>query len=44
MTNFDFLLAYPQFNTFSSTAAAAEKIVHIDPAAGVISAAGHGLL
>lgn len=37
MTNFDFLLAYPQFNTFSSTAAAAEKIVHIDPAAGAMN-------
>ena len=37
MTNFDFLLAYTQFNTFSSAAAAAERVTHIDPAAGVIN-------
>lgn len=37
MTNFDFLTLDPQFNTFSSVAVSAEKIMHIDPAAGVIN-------
>ena len=35
MTNFEFLLAYPQFNTFSATAVATEKIVHSDLATGL---------
>ncbi|MBQ4583207.1 MAG: DEAD/DEAH box helicase family protein [Oscillospiraceae bacterium] len=37
MTNFDFLTLDPQFNTFSDVAVSAEKIMHIDPAAGVIN-------
>ncbi len=37
MTNFDFLTSEPQFNTFSSVAVSAEKILHIDPAASVIN-------
>ena len=37
MTNFDFLTSEPQFNTFSSVAVSAEKILHIDPAACVIN-------
>lgn len=37
MTNFDFLLSDPQFNTFSDVAVAAEKILHIDHAASVIN-------
>ena len=37
MTNFDFLLAEPQFSPFSETAVAAEKILHIDPAASVMN-------
>ena len=31
MTNFDFLTADPQFNTFSSVAVSAEKVLPIDP-------------
>ena len=30
MTNFDFLLAYPQFEPFASTAVATERVLHID--------------
>ena len=30
MTNFDFLLSYPQFEPFSATAVAAERVLHID--------------
>ncbi|MCC8078537.1 MAG: DEAD/DEAH box helicase family protein [Oscillospiraceae bacterium] len=37
MTNFDFLLSDPQFNTFASVAVSAEKILHIDPAACVLN-------
>ena len=37
MTNFDFLTLDPQFNTFSDVAVSAEKIMHIDPAAGIIN-------
>ena len=37
MTNFDFLTSDPQFNTFSSVAVSAEKILHIDPSAAVIN-------
>ena len=37
MTNFDFLTSDPQFNTFASAAVAAERILHIDPAACVLN-------
>ncbi len=37
MTNFDFLTHDGQFNTFSDVAVAAEKIIHIDPAACVLN-------
>ena len=37
MTNFEFLTLDPQFNTFSDVAVSAEKIMHIDPAAGIIN-------
>ena len=37
MTNFDFLTRDGQFNTFSDVAVAAEKIIHIDPAACVLN-------
>ena len=37
MTNFDFLTRDVQFNTFSDVAVAAEKIIHIDPAACVLN-------
>ena len=37
MTNFDFLTLDPQFNTFSDVAVSAEKIMNIDPAAGIIN-------
>jgi len=37
MTNFDFLTSDPQFDTFSSVAVSAERILHIDPAACVIN-------
>ncbi len=37
MTNFDFLLADPQFTTFADVAVSAEKILHIDPAACVLN-------
>ena len=37
MTNFDFLEQYQQFNSFASVAVAAEKILHIDPAASVVN-------
>ena len=30
MTNFDFLLSYPQFESFAETAVAAERVLHID--------------
>ncbi len=33
MTNFDFLLTYPPFESFAGTAVSAERILHIDPAA-----------
>lgn len=37
MTNFDFLLSDPQFDTFSSVAVAAENILHIDVDSCVIN-------
>ena len=37
MTNFDFLTQDPQFDSFSSVAVSAEKILHIDAAAAVIN-------
>ena len=37
MTNFDFLTSDSQFNSFSSVAVSAEKILHIDPSAAVIN-------
>jgi len=37
MTNFDFLTSEPQFNTFSSAAVSAEKILHIDPSASILN-------
>ena len=37
MTNFDFLTTDPQFDAFSGVAVAAEKILHIDPAASVLN-------
>ncbi|MCD8367970.1 MAG: DEAD/DEAH box helicase family protein [Clostridiales bacterium] len=37
MTNFDFLTAEPQFAPFAPAAVAAEKILHIDPAACVLT-------
>ncbi|MCF2660919.1 DEAD/DEAH box helicase family protein [Pseudoflavonifractor phocaeensis] len=37
MTNFDFLISDPQFNTFASVAVSAERILHIDPAACVLN-------
>ena len=37
MTNFDFLLTDPRFESFAQTAVAAEKILHIDPAACVVN-------
>ena len=37
MTNFDFLISNSQFNTFSSVAVSAEKILHIDPSASVLN-------
>ena len=37
MTNFDFLTSDPQFNTFSTVAVSAERILHIDPAACVLN-------
>ena len=37
MTNFDFLTSDLQFNTFSSVAVSAERILHIDPAACVLN-------
>ena len=37
MTNFDFLLANPQFATFSTAAVAAERILNIDPGACVLN-------
>ena len=37
MTNFDFLTSDPQFNTFSSVAVSAEKILHIDPSASILN-------
>lgn len=37
MTNFDFLLADPQFSSFADVAVSAEKILHIDPAACVLN-------
>jgi type I restriction enzyme R subunit len=37
MTNFDFLTADPQFDSFSSVAVSAEKIYHIDPSACVLN-------
>ena len=37
MTNFDFLISDPQFNTFSSIAVSAEKILHIDPSASILN-------
>ena len=37
MTNFDFLTSDPQFNTFSTVAVSAERILHIDPSACVLN-------
>ena len=37
MTNFDFLTQDPQFAAFADVAVAAEKILHIDPAACVLN-------
>ena len=37
MTNFDFLTSDPQFDTFSSVAVAAERIVPIDPSAAILN-------
>ena len=37
MTNFDFLVSDPQFDTFSSVAVAAEKILHIDSSASILN-------
>ncbi len=37
MTNFDFLTQDPQFDSFSSVAVSAEKILHIDVAACIIN-------
>ena len=37
MTNFDFLTRDPQFDSFSSVAVSAEKILHIDPAASILN-------
>ena len=37
MTNFDFLTSDPQFDTFSSVAVAAERILHIDPSAAILN-------
>ena len=37
MTNFDFLTSDLQFNTFSSVAVSAEKILHIDPSACILN-------
>ena len=37
MTNFDFLTSAPQFNSFSTVAVSAERILHIDPAACVLN-------
>ena len=36
MTNFDFLLSDPGFTAFAEAAIAAEKILHMDPAAAVL--------
>ena len=38
MTNFDFLTSDPGFASFADTAIAAEKILHIDPAAAILNA------
>ena len=35
MTNFDFLTADPQFDTFSPVAVSAEKILHTHPLEGM---------
>lgn len=37
MTNFSFLLSEPEFAPFAEVAIAAEKILHIDPAASVLN-------
>lgn len=37
MTNFDFLTSDPQFDTFSSVAVSAEKILHIDTSASILN-------
>lgn len=37
MTNFDFLLTNPPFESFAGTAVSAERILHIDPAACVLN-------
>ena len=37
MTNFDFLLATPAFESFADTAVAAERIFSIDPSASVVN-------
>ena len=37
MTNFDFLLSEPGFQSFAQVAMAAEKILHIDPAACILN-------
>ena len=37
MTNFDFLTSDSQFDTFSSVAVSAEKILHIDTSASILN-------
>ena len=37
MTNFDFLTSDPQFDTFSSGAVSAEKILYVDTSASVLN-------
>ena len=37
MSNFQFLLSDPGFHPFAEVAMAAEKILHIDPAAAILN-------
>ena len=37
MSNFKFLLSEPGFASFADVAIAAEKILHIDPAASILN-------
>ena len=37
MSNFKFLLSEPGFQSFADVAVAAEKILHIDPAASILN-------